>query len=328
MEKLDEYASLRLNEDYNNPTAQILQENSNLLRANFEETCSFIDSEILAIDDAAVDRYLADPILTDWTTPLQRLRRMRPYLLSKSQEDEYFAALGKQQVRGSEEKIYQLTSHTMNFGTVKDAKGHLAPLTQSNFPSFLREANREVRKEAFGKFYDTFFKYGDAIASTLTNAIQEHVILARAKHYPSSREAALFPDNIPTSVYDKLITTVHSRLPALHRYYELRRRAYDLNAPLVPAAEKKYTFEEAITTVMAALQPLGEEYVTTLEKGLRQERWCDRYENQGKRTGAFTSHASYQNHPYISMNFDGSLNTVYTLAHENNRTFSMNEKKS
>jgi oligoendopeptidase F len=181
-----------------------------------------------------------------------------------------------------------------------------------------------LRKAAFHQFYREFRDHEYTLATSLASSVRSDVFLARARRYGSAREAALFSDDVPVSVYDNLITSVRANLEPLHRYYELRRKAlkldeihhYDTYVPIVAAVETRVSFDEAIDKVITALAPLGSEYTGVLAAGLRDQRWCDRYESKGKRSGAFSS-SSYGNPPFILMNYkEDVFSDIYTLAHE------------
>jgi oligoendopeptidase F len=212
----------------------------------------------------------------------------------------------------------------MKFGVLVDENGHERPLTQSSFSSFLVKRDDDLRKRAFHQFYAEFRGHQYTLAASLTYSVKADVFRARARHYSSSLEAALFPDDVPTPVYDELIKSVRANLKPLFRYFDLRCRAlklrelhhYDTYVPLVPEIETRFTFNEAADMVLTALDPLGKEYVNVLTEGLRTGRWCDRYETKGKRSGAFSS-GSYEAPPYILMNYkEDVFADVYTLAHE------------
>lgn len=322
IEKLSQYAGLRVCEDSAQAASLEREGRLQALLTQIAEATSFIAPEIQAIDDETFFRYLADPLLKEWIIPLQHLRRLRKHILSTSEER--LLALGSAAIEGHAETFSQLTNVDMSFGTVRDITGKEAPLTQSSFSSFLQRSDRSVRREAFEKFYLEFSDHRYTLASSLASSIKGDVFHARARNYPSALEAALFEDDIPTSVYDNLITAVRSRVETLHHYYGLRQRifklpdlhVYDTYAPLIAAKQSDVSFEEAIDHVLASLHPLGDEYTTTLATGLRKERWCDRYENKGKRSGAFSS-GGYQTPPYILMNYKSDVfSDIYTLAHE------------
>ena len=321
IERVYHYASLQLAEDSANPDylARIGQL-QNLLTA-VGETASFITPEIQEIDDDRFAEFLADPLLKEWRIRLQKIRRMKPHVLSE--REERLLALGSAALDGYDDAFSQLTNVDMKFGVLIDDKGQERPLTQSSFSSFLVKRDHEVRKRAFHQFYAEFQDHQYTLASSLAYSVKADVFRARARNYPSALEASLFHDDIPVAVYDGLITTVRQNLAPLFRYYDLRRRIlgldelhhYDTYVPLVGEIESDVSFDEAIDHVLAALEPLGSEYVDSLGAGLRG-RWCDRYESKGKRSGAFSS-GSYGAPPYILMNYKRDVfSDVYTLAHE------------
>ena len=212
----------------------------------------------------------------------------------------------------------------MRFGDLKDEHGRDTTLTQSSFSSFLNQRDRAVRRTAFHQFYREFSDHQFTLASALSSSIKGDVFRARARRYGSALEGALFPDHVPVAVYDNLIGAVRGNLDHLHRYYALRRRVlkledihhYDTYVPMVGEIETDTDFDAAIDLVVSALQPLGSDYVNTLEAGMRRGRWCDRYETKGKRSGAFSA-GGYGTPPYILMNYKRDVFAdVYTLAHE------------
>jgi len=321
-ERLNQYAGLRLSEDSSNDDALDRDGRLASLCAKISETSSWIAPEIQEIPDAMFEEFLADPLLADWQISLQNLRRLKPHILSN--KEERLISLSMPVLGGHHETFSQLTNVDMTFGMVGDDRGQEIELTQSSFSSLLQRPDRIVRKEAFHKFYTEFTAHRYTLSSSLASSIKGDVFLAKARHYSSAREASLFADNVPVAVYDSLIEAVRSRLPVLHKYYGLRQRlfnlpdlhVYDTYAPLVSAVQSDVPFDEAIDMVVKSLHLLGSEYTETLSRGLRQERWCDRYENKGKRSGAF-SYGTYQGPPYILMNYKQDVfSDIYTLAHE------------
>ena len=321
-ERLNQYAGLRLSEDSANDYALDRDGRLASLCAKISETSSWIAPEIQEIPDAMFEEFLADPLLTDWQISLQNLRRLKPHILSN--KEERLISLSMPALGGHHETFSQLTNVDMTFGTVSDDRGQEIELTQSSFSSLLQRPDRTVRKEAFQKFYTEFTAHRYTLASSLASSIKGDVFLAKARHYSSAREASLFADNVPVAVYDSFIEAVRSRLPVLHKYYSLRQQlfnlpdlhVYDTYAPLVSAVQSDVPFDQAIDMVVKSLHPLGSEYKETLSRGLREERWCDRYENKGKRSGAF-SYGTYQGPPYILMNYKQDVfSDIYTLAHE------------
>jgi oligoendopeptidase F len=321
-ERLGQYSGLRLSEDSSNATALDREGRLQSLGAKISEACSWVSPEIQVIPDEQFESYLADPILAEWVVPLTRLRRLKAHTLGNNEER--LLALSMPALSGHHETFSQLTNVDMSFGTVRDDTGQNIELTQSSFSSLLQRPDRSVRKVAFDAFYSEFSDHRYTLASALSNSVKSDVFLARARNYPSALEASLFMDDVPVSVYDSLISAVRSRLPVLHRYYALRQRVfnlpdlhvYDTYAPLVSTIQSDVSFDEAIEMVLHSLKPLGSQYTETLAKGLRDQRWCDRYENKGKRSGAFSS-GTYEGHPYILMNYKSDVfSDIYTLTHE------------
>jgi oligoendopeptidase F len=285
------------------------------------EAASFVGPEIQAIDDARFAQFMQDPALHEWHVKLHKIRRMKPHVLSE--KEERLLALGDAALDGYDETFSQLTNVDMKFGLLADERGQERPLTQSSFSSFLVKRDHDLRRRAFHQFYEEFQDHQYTLAASLAYSVKADVFRARARNFPSALEASLFRDDIPVAVYDGLISAVRSHLKPLFHYYDLRRRVlglkelhpYDTYVPLVPEIETKVSFDEAVEHVLAALQPLGSDYVDSLGWGLRG-RWCDRYENRGKRSGAFSS-GSYGAPPYILMNYKSDVfSDVYTLAHE------------
>ena len=321
-ERLSQYAGLRLSEDSSNDKSLDRDGRLSSLCAKVSEACSWVSPEIQEISDETFTSFLEDPSLAEWRIPLTRIRRLKPHILGN--KEERLLSLSMPVLGGHSETFSQLTNVDMTFGTLLDDRGQEVELTQSSFSSLLQRPDREVRKAAFGKFYSEFNAHRYTLASSLASSIKGDVFLAKARNYPSAREASLFSDNVPTSVYDNLIGAVRSRLPVLHRYYALRQsvfnvpdlHVYDTYAPLVSAVQSDVSFDKATEMVLDALKPLGTEYNSILGKGLREERWCDRYENKGKRSGAF-SYGTYEAPPYILMNYKPDVfSDIYTLAHE------------
>ena len=321
IERVYHYASLQLAEDStNNEYLARVGQVQNLL-TKIGEASAFVVPEILAIDDETFAEFIANPALGEWRIKLHKIRRMKPHVLSEPEER--LLALGSVALSGYDDAFSQLTDVDMKFGVLTDETGHETPLTQSSFSSFLVKRDHQLRKRAFLQFYAEFQDHQYTLAASLAYSVKADVFRARARHYSSALEAALFPDDVPVAVYDGLISTVRANLKPLFRYFDLRRRAlglselhhYDTYVPLVPEIETRFTFDQAAEMVLAAVAPLGKKYVDVLADGLRS-RWCDRFETKGKRSGAFSS-GSYGAPPYILMNYkEDVFADVYTLAHE------------
>jgi oligoendopeptidase F len=321
LERLYHFASLQLAEDSaNNEYLARIGQIQNLM-TKIAEAAAFVIPEIQVIGDKTFADFINDPALADWRIKLHKIRRMKPHVLSEPEER--ILALGRVALSGYDDTFSQLTDVDMKFGVLNDEIGREKALTQSSFSSFLVKRDPKLRQRAFDQFYAEFQDHQYTLAAALAYSVKADIFRARARRYSSALEAALFPDDVPVSVYDGLITSVRANLKPLFRYFELRRRVlglpelhhYDTYVPLVPEVETHVTFDQAVKHVLVALAPLGKEYVDVLAKGLRG-RWCDRYETKGKRSGAFSS-GSYGAPPYILMNYqDDVFADVYTLAHE------------
>lgn len=320
-ERLGTYAFLKTTEDQANDTYQAMQNRFRSVAVRAAQAASYIRPELLAIEPAEMDAMLADPRLGRYRLGLQRMLRYRPHTLSD--REERLLAMQGEMASTASTAFRQLNDADLKFGEIVDPEGHAVELTNATFGQLLIHPDRETRRRAFHQYYDQFVAHENTLAATLAGSIHGDVYYARARNYASSLEAALFPDNIPVSVYDNLIGAVRDSLPAVHAYFDVRRRKmgldqihhYDTYVPILSDIEKRHTWDQAVDTILAALQPLGEEYLSAMERGLR-ERWCDRYPNRGKQSGAFSC-GTYDGDPYILMNYkERVLNDVFTLAHE------------
>ena len=322
IERLNQFAALRVTEDSSDATALAREARLENLLVRVAEAFSFIPPEIQSLPDKKFDEYLAAEVLHKWTIPLRKLRRMRAHTLGAAEER--LLALGSSALRGHSETFSQLTNVDMKFGKLRDGDGNERELTQSSFSSFLQQRDPAVRRAAFHQFYNEFSDHKFTLASSLASSVRADVFHARARNYPSARESELFGDDVPVGVYDGLIAAVRKNLGALFDYFELRREVlgleeihhYDTYVPMVENVQADVPWDLAVERVLEAVAPLGGEYVATLGRGLREGRWCDRYENKGKRSGAF-SYGTYTSPPYIMMNYKADVfSDVYTLAHE------------
>src|ERR1700731_65076 len=321
LERLYHFASLQLAEDSANTKYLARVGQIQNLFTKIGEAFAFVVPEIQAIDDETFAKFVVDPALADWRIRLHKIRRLKSHVLSEPEER--ILALGAAALSGYDDTFSQLTDVDMKFGVLVDDTGREKPLTQSSFSSFLVKRDPGLRKRAFEQFYVEFQDHQYTLASSLAYSVKLDVFRARARNYSSALDAALFPDDVPVSVYEGLIKSVRANLVPLLRYFELRRRVlglkelhhYDTYVPMVAEIETHISFDQAVEHVVTALRPLGKEYVDVLESGLRG-RWCDRYETKGKRSGAFSS-GSYGAPPYILMNYkEDVFADVYTLAHE------------
>lgn len=319
-ERLYVYANMKHHEDTAEPTYQALSDKSKKLSVEVGEALSFISPEILSLSEEQLKNLVADPSLSFYKRTLEEMIREKPHVLSQAEES-LLAQAGN--MAGAASTIFgMLNNADMKFPKVKNDKGEEVELTHGNYIQFLESRNREVREGAFKAMYATYGKQKNTIASTLSANINKNIFYAKARHYPSVLEMSLFGDNIKPEVYTNLIDTVHESLPLLQRYLKLRKKLlkldelhmYDLFTPLVDEVDMDIPYPDAQTTIKDALKPLGDNYLNILQDGFN-DRWIDVYENQNKRSGAY-SWGAYGTHPYVLLNHKDNLNSMFTLAHE------------
>ncbi|MNO25946.1 Oligoendopeptidase F, plasmid [compost metagenome] len=320
IERLYVYAHLNHDEDTTNPTYQALVQKAKKLSVEVSEALSFITPEILALPEQELDKLIQDSALADYKFTLQEIKREKAHVLSKT-EEALLAQVGN--LSQAPQQIFGMINNAdMKFPKIKDENGNEVDLTHGSYIQFLENPNREVRERAFKAVYETYRKQKNTIASTLSANVNKNMFYSRVRKYPSVLEMSLYGDNIPKEVYTNLIDAVHESLPLLQRYMKLRKKLlgvdelhmYDLFAPLVEEYKWDITYDDAKSMVEEGLQPLGEDYLKVLREGF-ENRWIDVYENEGKRTGAY-SWGAYGTHPYVLLNHKDNLNSMFTLAHE------------
>jgi oligoendopeptidase F len=320
-ERLGNYAQLKTTEDMADSRYQRMLGRYEHAATVAAEATSFIRPEILALSDKTLAGYLESQQLRPFRLQLERLIRYKPHTLTPGEEK--LLAMQHEMAGAADRVFRQLTDADLKFGMCRNEKGESVELSHSSFASFLRSPSRGVRKKAFHQYYAQFKGHENALAAAFSSSVQKDVYYAKARGYASAREGSLFHDNVPVAVYDNLIAAVRSKLPAIYKYLEVRRKKmklrdihhYDTYVPILSELDTKHTWKQAVDEVVAALEPLGDDYCRVLREGLAG-RWCDRYPNQGKRSGAFSS-GSYTSWPYILMNYQPDvLDHVFTLAHE------------
>jgi len=320
-EQLGVYAFLKTTEDQADSTYQGMLGRFQNVATRASEAASFIRPEIMAIPAAKMKRFLASAELKPYRLLLEKVLRYKPHTLGKKEES--LLAMQGEMAQAAGKAFRQLLDADLKFGNVRNEEGEQVELGNATFLEMLNSPKRSVRKTAFHQFYEQFTGHENTFGATLAGSIQKDIYYARARGYDGALSAALFSENVPQSVYDSLTDAVHGRLPALHRYYEVRRRKmrlkdihhYDTYVPILSELKKRHTWRQAVKLIMQALTPLGDRYCAALEAGL-SERWCDRYPNRGKQSGAFSC-GSFDGDPYILMNYKPELlNDVFTLAHE------------
>ncbi|OGX68509.1 MAG: oligoendopeptidase F, partial [Paenibacillus sp. RIFOXYA1_FULL_44_5] len=319
-ERLYVYSNMKLHEDMADPTYQSLSEKAKNLGVEVNEATSFITPEILSLSEKQLQELIENPELSFYKKTLEEMLRDKPHVLTKG-EEALLAQAGV--IAQSSSTIYSMLNNAdMKFPVVKDENGNEVELTHGRYIQFLESSNREVRKNAFHAMYETYAKQKNTIAATLSANISKDIFYAKARKYPSALEMSLFADNIPQEVYTNLIDAIHEYLPEMHRYMKLRKKLlhvdelhmYDLFAPLVKEYKMDIPYEEAKATISKGLAPLGDNYEKILQSGFNSS-WIDVYENQGKRSGAY-SWGAYGTHPYVLLNHKENLNSMFTLAHE------------
>ncbi|TWU30424.1 oligoendopeptidase F [Bythopirellula polymerisocia] len=321
-ERIGTYAFLKTTEDTANSEYQRMIGRYQHAASAAGQAASFIRPEILAIPAKKFAQFLQEKPLAPFRLMLERIVRYRPHTLSNAEEK--LLAMQSKMSDTANHAFRQLTDADFKFGMIKDEKGETIELSQSSFSALLHSPKRTVRSTAFHQFYEVFAGHENVLAATLNGSVERDVYYAQARGYKSAIESALFHDNVPISVYNNLIAAVRSKLPALYRYYDLRRRKmklkdihhYDTYVPILSDLDQRRTWQQAVKTVIGSLEPLGSEYVGVLERGLTTDRWCDRYPNRGKQSGAFSC-GTFDSSPYIMMNYQPSvLDHVFTLTHE------------
>ena len=322
LEKVHTFAHLRNDEDKTNNLHQGNYEKVTRLLTQYQQARSFINSEIMEIPEATMQGLLDHPDLELYKLYLERQLRYRQYTLSKKEEALLAASL--EIAHAPNNAFGMLDNADLKLGTVTDEEGKEIAITQGNLQSLLQKQDRRVRKDAFETFYKAYEDHKFTYSTLLSSSIKNNIFYAQARNYPSVREMNLFYENIPVEVYDNLVQTVRSHLGPLHQYFDIRKRildldelhTYDNSVPLVKDLKWHMPYEEAVEKISEALKPLGSDYVGVVKEGLLSKRWVDRYENKGKRSGAYSS-GCYDSNPFILMNYqDDNINSVYTLAHE------------
>jgi oligoendopeptidase F len=322
-DRLGSYAYLRTTEDQGNSDYQRMKGRYQAIAMKVGEASSFIRPELMAIPVETMDALLASPELASWRLELDRTLRYRPHTLSEREEQ--LLAMQGQMSQAASDIFRQLSDADLKWPAIENEKGERIELGHSSFSAFLHSPKREVRQNAFKTFYANFESHKNTLAASLNGSVQRDVYYARVRHFKSARESALFSDNVPVSVYDNLIASVRKNAPAVHRYYDLRRRAmklsdgihhYDTYAPILADLDKSHTWDQAVNVVLDSLAPLGSQYTDALRKGFTTARWADRYPNQGKQSGAFSA-GTFDSEPFILMNYQPDvLDHVFTLTHE------------
>lgn len=320
LDALVHYAQRKSDEDTRVAVYQEMVSQVNRLVVEIQAAGAFETPELLALsDETLAGFYEQTPALADYRRLIDRVRRRRDHVLSEK-EEALLAAAGE--MAQSPDEIYSMLNDAdMTFPDAVDAAGSAHPVTHGTYIPLMQSYDRVLRKSAFDSLYSVYGKFRNTSAATLSAQLKSLLFFANARKYPSTLAAALDGSEVPTEIYHSLIDAVHRSLTPMHRYVTLRKKLlgldelhmYDLYVPVVEGIEMKFTFDEAKETVLKALAPLGEDYLAILREGF-SSGWIDVYENEGKRSGAYSAGA--QVHPYVLLNFKGRLDDVFTLVHE------------
>lgn len=315
------YAERIHDQDQKNATHQAMNQKMYALYADVSSKTAFVVPEILETSEEVLEGYFKElPELELYRKQIAEISRRKAHTLSKEAE-KLIAATGEMQAL-PDQVFSVLNNADFVFPTITDENGETVRITHGNFIPFLECADRRVRKEVFETFYGVYKQYANTLAALYGGQVKQLMFQAKARNYPSTLEAAVDENNVPSSVYHNLVDTVNKNMDKMYRYVRLRKKClgvdklhmYDVYTPMIPDAAKKIPFEEAKEIVLKALAPLGEDYVAKVREGFNS-RWIDVYENEGKRSGAYSAGA-YGTHPYVLLNHSDTLDAMFTLAHE------------
>lgn len=321
LEKIYVYARMRRDENNAETKYQAMADQCNSVIAAVSASMAFFTPELLSASEETILAYIDAALgLEIYRFAICDTMRQKAHILTQAEEN-ILAQMSE--ITGATNDIFTMLNNAdIKFGTIIDEDGDETEVTHGNFIKFMESHDRDVRKNAYNAVYDAYKELINTIASAYNYNTKTDVVSARIRKYESARAAALSGDNIPAEVYDNLVAEVHKNLPAMHRYVELRKKLlgvdklymYDMYVPLIKLPETSVSFEEGLDIMRDALQPLGEEYLTKMNKGI-EEGWIDVYENKGKTSGAY-SFGCYDSYPYILLNYTDTLKDVFTIIHE------------
>ena len=321
IERLYVYARMRSDEDTTVQRYQDMFSRAQTLSYRAAENSSFLVPEILSMDRELLEQYMAaDNGIGHFKRALEIILARRDHTLSGEMEE--LLAQSYDATQGASQIFTMFNNADVKFPVITGENGEGIRITHGNYISLMENQDRRIRKDAFEGLYSVYEQFSNTLAAAFSSNVKQAVFYAKAKKYASSREYYLADNEVPELVYDNLVKAVRENIMKLHEYTRVRKdvlgvdelHMYDLYVPMVAAADRRYTYEEAKSIVLEGLAPLGEEYLSLLKQGF-DSRWIDVYENEGKRSGAY-SWGTYGSHPYVLLNFHGTLNDVFTLAHE------------
>lgn len=321
LEKLYTYAHLRHDED----TANDLHRNAYARSLGaLHDLCkevSWFEPELLELPENQLKKYLEDLSVSEYRFHLEKIFRQKPHTLSK--ECEHLMAMSAKALQASQKAFRAINDADFVFGQAKDGEGNPHEITHAQYSVLLRRQDRELRKNAFECYHNKYHDFENTLCELVSGQMETHVFNARARKFNSALEAALFPHNIPPSVYHSLITAVSDNISSLHRYMKLRKdvlklkelHMYDMYVPLTADLDMVMPYDEARDVIIESVAPLGDNYQKLLAEGLTTDRWVDKYENKNKRSGGYSS-GCFDSMPYILMNYKDIIRDVFILAHE------------
>jgi oligoendopeptidase F len=321
LDKVYTFAHLRHDENITDDTNLSGYQKVLSLYHDFSNASSWIEPEILALDEAELKALLHAPELKGYKFFFQKLVDQKKYVLDA--EKEALFALAKRAQMTPQSAFSSLNNADLVFPAVLDSEGKEHVLTSGSYSSLMQSKDRTLRKNAFKALHQTYHKFENTLTQLLSGQIQNHIFNQKARGYDSCLQASLSRNNIPTEVYRSLIESTRKHLHVNHEYVALRKKLlgvdelhyYDMQVSLIDDFDLQFDFDEAAKIVIDSVSPLGKEYKEILERGIREDRWVDVYENKGKRTGAYSS-GCYDSMPYILMNYSGRLVDLMTLSHE------------
>ena len=320
-ERVYVYANQRYHEDTAVSKYQGYSAKADTVSVAMSSAVSFMNPEILAMDEALLEQfYKEEPALEQYRRAIDEILRTKAHTRS-SEVESILAQAGNMAVASS--NIYSMFNNAdIKFPSVKDVEGNIIQITHGNFTTLLQDKDRSFRKEVFRGLYNAYKKRGNTVAAIFQSQLKKENFYATVRNYPSVRAMHLDAGNIPESVYDNLIETVHKHLPAMHKYMSIRKKLlgvdqlhmYDIYVPVVENPGTKYPYDEAKEIVKKSLAPMGEDYVKVASAGMDKD-WVDVFENENKRSGAY-SWGAYGTHPYVLLNHQDNIGSMFTLAHE------------
>ncbi len=315
------YAERLFDQDQKNTAHQAMSQRMHTLYTDYSSRTAFIVPEILAADTELLEQYLnEEPELALYRGQIKEIQRRKAHSLSA--EMEKLVAMTGEMAQVPVQVFSIISNADMAYPQITDENGETVRLSHGNFVPLEESADRRVRKDAFENFYSVYRQFANTLAGLYNGQVKQQIFYAKARNYPSTLEAAVDANNVPSKVYYNLVETVNKNMDKMHRYVRLRKKClgvdelhmYDIYTPIIADVAKKIPFEEAKETVLKALAPLGEDYVSKVKEGF-ESRWLDVYENEGKRSGAYSAGA-YGTHPYVLLNHNDTLDNMFTLAHE------------